>query len=156
MLKILLIVVAAILLIAGCSNEDEQVPPPSETYFGRYYSGIVGQSTPRIDSMELSIVNGSYTLFIVNPLNDVGGDICSSIGEITGFPGIRVMFKPDTVMAGGCDSLRIPNGTFLARYVGDSAFMSIIDTISYEIYRPIVGDWVHRTDIIELRFELTR
>jgi len=114
------ILVALCLVIAGCSKSGDNVGPIAEIdLIGTYtvaHSALVGQKS---DSVFITIINTTYTTTHFGP----DPRFCDVQGTIVDYRRAKVDLVPDEIFVGGCDSLRIPRGTFDARYAGDTVIL---------------------------------
>lgn len=143
--KFYIAVLSTCIALFACSGEDNGTQSVFEVdLIGTYhvtYSAVVGNKS---DSVLLSITANTYSASHFGP----DPRFCNSEGVITDYGTPLVTLSRQTVLGSGCDSLRIPEGTFEADY------RSRGDTIVFErkvaVGAPLFGDSVFTLTLIQV------
>lgn len=134
-MRMFITIAVAIFVIGFACSKKSPEEPQTEVFRGelevdRGLDSVGGHYT---DTISFVLDDPYYTLFFVTR----HARLCDSEGKTTGFGTPIVKFSPTRIFSGGCDSIRVPHGSFAAVFYGDTtAVLTQTDydrSITYEL-----------------------
>jgi hypothetical protein len=114
---ILLFVTLLSIVFVACGDDEDTIQSTgTEEYTGYYlvrHKTIIGNKD---DSLSMVLQNSrSYTIDFY-PITGTDVNFCDHTGQVADWGSPTSRFTPLDITVGGCDAVRLPNGTFQANW----------------------------------------